>query len=55
MISTCGDDTIQFLLAARMGLPMDRATALRTAAWIVALCDPLQRDFPGVLEAICNT
>lgn len=34
---------------------MTRAQALRAAAWIVALADPLDEDFPAVLAAIRST
>lgn len=33
----------------------DTAQALRHAAWIVAMADPLQRTFPKVLKAVMNT
>lgn len=33
----------------------DRETALRTAAWLVALADPLEERFPAVLKAVKNT
>jgi hypothetical protein len=35
--------------------PMDAETAIRAAAWLVALADPLQKRFPAVFRAICNT
>jgi hypothetical protein len=35
--------------------PMDKAAALRTAAWLVALADPMNEEFPAVFKAICNT
>jgi hypothetical protein len=34
---------------------MDKAKALRLAAWLVVLADPLEEEFPKVLEAIKNT
>jgi hypothetical protein len=34
---------------------MDRETALRTAAYLVALADPLQERFPVVLAAVLAT
>lgn len=34
---------------------MNRETVIRTAAWMLALADPMQRRFPAVYRAICNT
>lgn len=34
---------------------IDKETALRTAAWLVSLADPLQERFPAVLKAVQNT
>lgn len=34
---------------------MSKEQALRTAAWLVALADPLQSDFPAVLKAVMGT
>ncbi len=34
--------------------PMDRAKALRLAAWLVALADH-DDEFPAVLKAVLNT
>lgn len=34
---------------------MDRDKALRAAAWLVAMADPMQDKFPQVLEAVLNT
>jgi hypothetical protein len=34
---------------------MTRAEALRHAAWIVALADPLEEEFPAVLAAVRST
>lgn len=33
---------------------MTRDQAIRAAAWLVALADPMQQDFPAVLEAVKN-
>jgi hypothetical protein len=32
-----------------------REETLRAAAWLVAMADPLQRDFPEVLKAVLST
>lgn len=34
---------------------MTKAQALRAAAWLVALADPLEDTFPSVLSAVMST
>lgn len=48
-------DTVAFLLAPARPGGLDKETALRTAAWLVALTDPLQERFPEVLKTVMNT
>lgn len=49
-------ETISFLLSPTNRLTgLDKETALRTAAWLVALADPLQERFSKVLEAVMST
>lgn len=52
LVGKRGDGTIVFLKPA-MPMPVDEA--LRMAAWIVALADPLDEQFPAVLEAVRGT
>lgn len=47
-----GEQTFGFFLPPGV---MDQDTALRTAAWLVALADPFQEKFPAVFQAVCNT
>jgi hypothetical protein len=51
--STDAGDTLAILLAPMGRIP--KAKALRLAAWLVAFADPLDEEFPGVLEAVRNT
>ena len=57
-------DTINSQLAGILGdgisvmfpkTEMTKSEALRHAAWLVALADPLDEEFPAVLEAVRAT
>jgi len=51
LIGTDGD-LISFFFAPQV--PMSKEKALRTAAWLVALADPLEKEWPVIYNAVRN-
>lgn len=51
-VAVGGDGDIMILAATPR---LSKAKALRLAAWIVALADPLDEEFTRVLNAVKNT
>ena len=49
------DQTFTLMLPPAAGAPFSRDRALRLAAWLVALADPLDEEFPAVLAAVRST
>jgi len=49
------DQTFTLMLPPAAGEPFSRDRALRLAAWLVALADPLDEQFPAVLDAVRST
>jgi hypothetical protein len=53
MVAVGGDDTLAMVLPPLR--PFTKDEALRLAAWLVVLADPLDERWPAVKDAVRNT